>query len=188
MEMARINLLPWRETQRLERARQVKLLAVLAALVALGLLAAIHLQIEAQITTQNQRNGMLKTAIAEFEAELETLKALQQREGLIRARMNVIQRLQLSRPLAVQLFDSLARTIPQEVYVNAVSERNRTLLISGTAQSDAAVSAYLRSLEAWHRFGTPQLSIITTRPQTDRRVSAFELRVPTLAGRSQTRQ
>lgn len=179
--MARINLLPWRETQRADRIRQFRIAVASAALVAVGIIVVIHLHIEARIAIQERRNTMLTAAISEIEADSTKLKELEKREKLIRARMNVIQELQLSRPLAVQLFDSLARTIPDAVHISTAREQERTLLLAGVAESNAAVSEYLRSLENWETFGTPTLSGITARPEGGQRLSLFQLRVPRLA-------
>jgi type IV pilus assembly protein PilN len=176
--MARINLLPWRETQRADRVRQFQIAVASAAFVAVGIIVVIHLHIEARVAIQERRNTMLTAVITGIETDIAKLKELEKREKLIRARMNVIQELQLSRPLAVQLFDSLARTIPDTVYISAAREQERTLLLTGVAESNAAVSEYLRSLEDWETFGIPTLSGITARPEGGQRLSLFQLSVP----------
>ena len=61
--------------------------------------------------------------------------------------MEVIQRLQSSRPEIVHMFDQLAKTVPEGVYLTKFNQSGKKLSIAGNAQSNTRVSAYMRNLE-----------------------------------------
>src|SRR5690554_2681117 len=117
--MARINLLPWRETQRQERQRNF-----LVALVGTALLAALlvflgsHL-VERQISGQDARNRYLKAEIAKLDRDIATIEQLEQTRDNLLARKNVIERLQENRSMMVHLFNHLARTVPEGVRLSS---------------------------------------------------------------------
>ena len=61
--------------------------------------------------------------------------------------MEVIQRLQSSRPEIVHMFDQLAKTVPEGVRLTKFTQSGEKLSIEGSAQSNTRVSAYMRNLE-----------------------------------------
>ncbi|MGB0722031.1 MAG: PilN domain-containing protein [Gammaproteobacteria bacterium] len=159
--MAKINLLPWREAQRTERARQFKLMAGGAALAAAGLIAVSYFAVEAQIQVQTGRNDYLKAEIKGLEKLLNEKRKLREEEKNLRNRMNVIEDLQFSRPLAVYLFDSLARLVPQDVFLTSVTQTAAAVKIEGISTSATSVSDFMRRLDDSPRFGKPTLESIT---------------------------
>lgn len=176
--MAKINLLPWREALREERERQFKVMAGVAAAVGLGLVALWHVEIEASKSAQQERNNLIQKNITEVGQLLARKKKLQDEEKVLRDRMDVIQKLQLSRPLAVQLFDGLARTLPKEITLLSVNQRGTTLSIRGKATSNNAISAYMRRLDKSMVFGRPKLKQISVSKQADgKRISNFDIEV-----------
>ncbi len=105
--MPQINLLPWRAEQRKERK--------LAFLVALGggtlaaLLATfvIYLMFNSLISGQQQRNDRLKAEIATLDKQIEEINNLEAQKQRFISRMEIIEKLQRSRPEIVHVFDEL---------------------------------------------------------------------------------
>jgi type IV pilus assembly protein PilN len=89
--------------------------------------------------------------------------------------MNVIQQLQESRPEIVHLFDELVASIPEGVYVTRVSQSGNRVEVEGRAQSNARVSAFMRSIQASPWIGDPQLLVIENKDQTGTGLSHFRL-------------
>jgi len=158
--MARINLLPWREAERARRLREF--LGMLAGGVVLALAVSVyaHVYVEGLIDNQNQRNTFLDGEIAQLDSKIREIQTLEKTKASLIARMNIIQRLQESRPEIVHLFDELSRTIPDGVYLVKATQRGRTLDLEGRAQSNARISAYMRNIDASNWLTGATLQII----------------------------
>ena len=57
--MAKINLLPWRETERKEKQQEFLVMLGAGAMVAVLLMVAVHIQIASQINGQERRNKLI---------------------------------------------------------------------------------------------------------------------------------
>lgn len=99
------------------------------------------------IENQQNRNRFVQNEISVLDKKIKEIKALDKTKSKLLARMEVIQRLQSSRPEIVHMFDQLARTVPEGVYLTKFSQRGKNLAIAGNAQSNTRVSAYMRNLE-----------------------------------------
>jgi type IV pilus assembly protein PilN len=158
--MTSINLLPWREALKKERQQQFFVALGVSVAVMLAIVAAVHLQMSALINAQKSRNTFLETQITRVEKQIQEIDALEKEKRNLLARMNVIQQLQQGRPQVVHVFDELARTLPDGVYLTNVQQRGGSMSIQGFAQSNARVSAYMRNLDASDWFSDPKLSVI----------------------------
>jgi type IV pilus assembly protein PilN len=76
--------------------------------------------------------------------------------------MQVIEKLQKSRPEVVKLFDDMVGTLPEGVYLTSVKESGRRLEFNGVAQSSTRVSAFMRNIDASEVLEKPDLKVIET--------------------------
>jgi type IV pilus assembly protein PilN len=160
--MPRINLLPWRQRERAKRQRDMGLFAIAAALSALAVTLLVSLAVSHAIDNQRARNDLLKKEIAELDREITEILALESQKQRLVARMDIIERLQRSRPEVVHVLDQLARTLPDGVYLTAVKQTDKRLELKGVAQSSTRVSTFMRNLEASPWLGDPVLQVIET--------------------------
>ncbi|MGV6858023.1 MAG: PilN domain-containing protein [bacterium] len=149
--MARINLLPWREELRKERQKTFLTQLAAAALLGIGLVIAGHVYLQEKIDNQNQRNATLKSEIKRMDKRIADIKHIESLKRALVDRMEVIQKLQESRPEVVHLFDDMVTTLPDGLYLTRIQQRSSTLSIDGKAESNARVSTYMRNLDrsAW---------------------------------------
>jgi type IV pilus assembly protein PilN len=175
--MARINLLPWREELRKEQ--QQNFMAVLgAAVVFSGLvMVGVHVFFDTGISNQNSRNTYLKGEIKLLDNKIKEINELESTKRNLQARLDIIQRLQSSRPEIVHLFDELVRTIPDGVFLKKVSQKGGTISLVGIAQSNARISNYMWSLDKSEWLTDPKLSVIQTNEKNGQRNSNFTLDV-----------
>ncbi|GIX22433.1 MAG: pilus assembly protein PilN [Gammaproteobacteria bacterium] len=173
--MANINLLPWREELRRRKTQEFWALAGLVALGAGLVVGAGYLYAQFVVDAHRARVQFLKAQIQVLETKLQEIKDLEQRKADLLARMNVIQELQRSRPEIVHLFEELAKTVPDGLWLTAVEQKGRTLTIEGQAESNARVSSYMRNLEASPWLKDPKLVVIQADEKT--RLSTFKLTV-----------
>jgi type IV pilus assembly protein PilN len=160
--MPRINLLPWREGQRKERK--------LAFLVALGVAAltagvasfAVYLAYGSMIEGQQRRNDELRAEIKTLDKQIEEINDLESAKQRFIARMDIIEKLQRSRPEIVHVFDEIVRTLPEGVYLTAVKQSDKKLKFEGVAQSSTRVSSFMRNLDGSQWLRNPELEVVQT--------------------------
>ena len=165
--MPRINLIPWREAER-KRKRQEFGVGALGALVAAGAIAfLVSLQMSAAIDNQLERNTYLNGEIRELDKQITEILALEDEKRRLRARIDVIEKLELSRPEIVHVFDQLVRTIPDGVNLISLKQTDRKLQLKGLAQSSTRVASYMRNIDASEWLTDPSLDILETKGAGD---------------------
>ena len=160
--MPRINLLPWRDAQRRERK--------LAFLVALGIAAlaagvtafAAYLMYGSMIEAQQRRNNNLRAAIKTLDHQIEEINSLESAKQKFIARMEIIEKLQRSRPEIVHVFDEIVRTLPEGVYLTSVKQNGMRLKFEGIAQSSTRVSSFMRNIDGSQWLRNPELEVVQT--------------------------
>ncbi|MCH8958525.1 MAG: PilN domain-containing protein [Proteobacteria bacterium] len=160
--MPRINLLPWREDQRKERQQNFLVAAAGAVLIGIVTIMLVSWTFDRFISYQNQRNGILDKEISLLDEKIEEIKGLERQKERLLARMEIIERLQKSRPEVVHLFDELVRTLPDGVYLTSLKQSDRRLEIKGVAESTTRVSAYMRNIDVSEWLENPGLQVIET--------------------------
>ncbi|WP_137973475.1 PilN domain-containing protein [Pseudomonas sp. F(2018)] len=156
--MARINLLPWREQLREER-KQRFLLAMVGALAVAGALVFLGGQyLGGAIEQQNARNDFVRKEIAVLDARIKEISELRERRQQLLERMKIIQDLQGNRPIIGRIFDQLVRTLPDGVYFTELKRVDKSISISGSAESNNRVSSLMRNLEASDWLASPNLT------------------------------
>ncbi|VAW94918.1 Type IV pilus biogenesis protein PilN [hydrothermal vent metagenome] len=158
--MPQINLLPWRQEQRKEQQRQFLTIMIMSLALMVLIILATHLQINRMISTQESRNNLLTQVIKDVNTQLSEIKNLESEKQRLLDRMKIIQQLQRDRPEVVRLFDDLARTVPNGIYLKLIKQQTKGLSIEGLAQSNARVSSFMRNLESSKSMTNPSLSVI----------------------------
>jgi type IV pilus assembly protein PilN len=146
--MPRINLLPWREQQRTERKKAFGVGMLAAGLAAAAVAAAGFLFFNQMVDSQQTRNAKLRTEIKELDKQIEQINSLEVQKQQFIARMQIIEKLQRSRPEIVHVFDTFTKTIPDGTYLTAITQTGQHFKIDGVAQSSTRVATFLRSLAA----------------------------------------
>lgn len=158
--MARINLLPWREELRKQKQQDFLAGIVSGILVVIFILLMVYLYIEGLKEYQSQRNKLISTEIAELDKKIEEIKDIEEKKNKLLTKIDVIQKLQESRPEVVHLFDELAKITPEGVYLTKFVQVNGNLTMDGKAESNARVSAFMRAIENSGWLNSPVLGVI----------------------------
>ena len=159
--MPRINLLPWRAELRQKRKKEF-LTALLGSVLVAGLLIYVSkLTVQSWTSGQHDRNGILKEEIAKLDKQIAEIKELENKRERLRARINVIDQLQRSRPEVVHLLDELVNVMPEGVNLTAVTQANNRIDVSGIAQSSSRVSALMRNIDNSPWLADPHLDVVS---------------------------
>ena len=158
--MAKINLLPWREELRKKKKKDFLNTIALSALVAVIILALIHTYIEGLKSYQEQRNKLLQNEIALLDQKIVAINSIEEKKRKLLAKIDLIQKLQESRPEIVHLFDEIPKVTPDGVYLKKFTQIGEDLTFEGKSQSNARVSAFMRAIEASQWLQMPKLDVI----------------------------
>ena len=181
--MILINLLPHREASRKRRRETFYAMLGLSALLGVLIAGATYLWYEAQISNQQAKNTVLRSAITKLEGEIKEISTLQSEIAALRARQQAVEDLQGDRNMPVHLLNELVRQLPDGVYLTSMKQDNQTVTLQGMAQSNERVSELLRNLgnnSPW--LVKPELveitsGTVTLSPRDQRRVANFTMRI-----------
>lgn len=175
--MIRINLLPHREMRRRERQRAFLLASV--AMVAVGgvIVVLVHGVLAARLEIQKGRNTFLESEIATLDKQIVEIRKLREQTQQLLARKRVVETLQANRSEVVELFDQIARQLPEGVYLRNVKQTGPTISITGFAQSNARVSTLMRNLDASPLLENAKLVEIKAATVNNQRLNEFSMNV-----------
>ena len=160
--MPRINLLPWREDERKERKVAFTVALGVSALAACAATFAIYLMYGSMIDAQEARNQQLRTEIKKLDKQIEEINDLESSKQKFIARMEIIEKLQRSRPEIVHVFEEIVRTLPEGVYLTSVKQNAMRLKFEGIAQSSTRVSSFMRNIDGSQWLRNPELEVVQT--------------------------
>jgi type IV pilus assembly protein PilN len=161
--MPRINLLPWRAEERKKRQREFAFAAIGALVAAGAVTLLLSLIMSGRIEQQNEQNQLLKDEIVKLDKQITEILGLENQKQRLIARMEIIQKLQRSRPEVVHLFDQLVKTLPDGVYLTSVKQSEKRLELKGLAQSSTRVSAFMRNIDDSEWLDKPELEVVETK-------------------------
>ena len=173
--MPRINLLPWREQERKVRRREFYVAAGAAVFAGVLFMGAGKLLYSGWIDAQTEKNNLLKREIVKLDAQIADIQDLENRKQRLVARMEIIEKLQRSRPEVVHLFDEMVRTVPEGIYLTQIKETNRKLELHGVAQSSTRVSTFMRNIDASTWMDNPVLQVVESGKDSSSGGSNFTL-------------
>jgi type IV pilus assembly protein PilN len=180
--MIRINLLPHREAKRKQKQTAFAALLALGGLTGAALVLLVGGYNASQISTQNQRNEVLKQANAELDKKISKIASLKAEIEGLKARQQAVEDLQGDRNQPVYLLDELVRQTPDGVYLKSFKQDGQKVLLNGVAQSQERVAELLRNLSGnspW--LERPDLTEVRAatldKSKTGRKVVEFTLNV-----------
>jgi type IV pilus assembly protein PilN len=179
--MPRINLLPWRDEQRRERQMQFWIALGAAALVACLLAFVGYLMFSSMIDSQQRRNDRLRAEIKNLDKQIEEINSLETSKQNFIARMQIIEKLQQSRPEIVHIFDEIVKTLPDGAYLTSIKQTDQRFKFDGVAQSSTRVSAFMRNIDSSEWLKNPELQVVQADASGGQAFTVFADEIPNVA-------
>lgn len=181
--MILINLLPHREEKR--QRRKAAFFAGLGISIVVGLVfAGIAYLVLQQLTAEQQsRNQYLKVEIERLDVQIKDIADLKAEIESLKARQTAVESLQADRNTPVHLLNELAKHTPEGVYLTSIRQVDKTVTVTGIAQTNERVSEFLRntarSSEWLERPELVEIKLanLTTNNREQKRLFDFSLRV-----------
>ncbi len=124
---------------------------------------AAYLLFGSMIDAQEQRNERLRAQIKVLDKQIEEINDLEAQKQSFISRMQIIEKLQRSRPEVVHLFDELVKVMPDGTYLTSVKQTGTKLKLEGVAQSSTRVSTLMRNIAASQWLRNPELEVVETK-------------------------
>ncbi|MBI4634359.1 MAG: PilN domain-containing protein [Deltaproteobacteria bacterium] len=146
--MIRINLLPYRETEK--KADLQRQIVILAGTFAVFLLVIVSLQVYVtaavislgtKVKDREDRLAVLQKKIGDIEVFKQDMKDAEKK-------LSIIKTLERNRLYPVRLLDELSRVVPvEDIWLEKLSEQGTELRIEGVARNNIAVALFMKNLE-----------------------------------------
>jgi type IV pilus assembly protein PilN len=158
------------------RLRQEFFLAIAAALGSAALVTLLgRWEMSAAIANQTERNAVIEAQIAVLDKQIAEINGLENQKRRLIARMEIIEKLQRSRPEIVHVFDEIVRVLPEGVYLTMINQTGPKIEMRGVAQSSTRVSAFMRNIDNSQWLADPALRIVETKGTDATRGADFTL-------------
>lgn len=162
--MATVNLLPWRERRRHQQQRQFIRILLLVVTITVMAVWFWQRQITHQLQLQQQRNAFLQQHLAELEQDYQRQQALYLHRSSLTQQMQRLDRLQRNPLVFVQLLETLARAVPDNVYLTSLQQSAGLIEMAGRVDQPSSLTALLRNLNASPLLTDATLVTIATDP------------------------
>lgn len=145
--MLRLNLLPWRERQRLAAVRRFKLAVLASVLVAFcGVMLLDHMARQ-RLQSQELAIAQSQALFQEQQAELARIDGLRERREAVQAQTSALARLRADQGLPLVVFAELERAMPEGLSLSELTLQENRVQVLGLAASPAVLAQLMRALE-----------------------------------------
>lgn len=93
----------------------------------------------------------------QLDRQIGDIKNLQEKIGVMLARKQVVENLQINRSQSVVVLDELSRQLPEGMYFKSIKQQGPLLSLEGVADTNARVASLVRNLTASLWLENPQL-------------------------------
>ena len=145
--MIRINLLPVRESRRLEAVKRELILGGLVGFIVAGVCAAMFIVVQAKVSDMRAQNAQLQQEIDNLKAIVARVDEIDQLKGELQRKLDVIAALKRNKTGPVHLLDELAEATPEKLTLGSLTEAGGRLTIEGYAVSNEVISQFLSNME-----------------------------------------
>ena len=109
---------------------------------------------------QEARNKILKDEIVILDQKIVAIKTIEEKKAKLLAKIDLITKLQASRPEVVHLLDVIPRVTPDGVFISKFNQVGNVITFEGKSESNARVSAFMKGIEASIWLTDPKLEVI----------------------------
>lgn len=142
----KINLLPWRELNRIhsnEKFRRYFIVSVVLAIIIAGMAYAYQWH---RLDHQQRINDEIKARMTALDDDIAKIANLEREQQEILEKVALIDDLGQNRVAMVRLFEQLALSSRDLVYLSAITHTQGTLTITGQAKNSANVSRFVQKI------------------------------------------
>lgn len=158
--MIQVNLLPWRaESKKIKLERFLAYLAISASL-AIIILFLMHAYFLMALESQIKANDYLRSEITAAQGSLSGMTKEQREHFEMDLKFQHIKNFMIRNNRSLQVMNELSEAVTPEINLEKIIKTNNKILLSGVAESNAAISIFMNNLAKSPIFNQPVLSDI----------------------------
>lgn len=176
--MIKINLLPFRAARKRENIKRQLIIYVSAIIICVLVGLYFYIGKSGELRGLKEEEKQLNKDLAAYRKTLNKIKKLEKKVKEINAKLEVIKKLERGKTGPVFLLDEIALAVPKDkLWLKSLSEKRRTLSLTGTAMDNETVALFMNNLKASDHIGTVDLINVQLRdlPSYKLKVSDFSL-------------
>ncbi|MCX7085697.1 MAG: PilN domain-containing protein [Methylococcales bacterium] len=158
-----INLLPWRIDIQQQEIINFRKLLILTVLLVIFVISLLHILLKTAQTSQLTSIQFIQLASIKQNKKLLDIQQLELNRQKLISKINLLQKLQVSRIETMHLLAELPTLLPEGVYLTHLTQKNREINFSGKAQSHHEVSIFMQAITTSVWLQTPKLQVIESK-------------------------
>lgn len=155
--MENINLHTWRDDKKAEQVKRFQTVAAVIFLATCGFNYYLYTVKNNEIGNQNNRITYIKQQIEEMKGTAEDIQSILEKKQVLIDKINVINKLQVDRPVIVFMLDELVSSIPSDAFLTKLNREGKNLIIEGYALNNDSIAEFMRSLDNKKSFTNPNI-------------------------------
>lgn len=159
----KINLLPWRTELQQHEKIAFRNQLILTMLMGILMLCLVHILIKTAQTSQLTTLKFIHLALAKQDKKLLDIHQLALEKQKLISKINLMQKLQVSRIETAHLLAELPTLLPEGIYLTHLSQKNREISFSGKSQSNHEVSLFMQAITDSIWLQSPKLQVIESK-------------------------
>lgn len=169
--MTRINLYPWREELIVKQKKNYIILLVSSSICVFLMMLILNMFYSRQIDKQTENNAYINNQVIQTQKKLREISVLKANRQATLARINVLQQLDQDRYSTIHLFNQVIELINPLVVLDTITREDKTIRVSGYAESNTGVAQFLRAIELSNDFHSAELDQIKVNINKDKYLS-----------------
>jgi len=173
--MIHINLLPHKATQKQERLKGQLVVAGISIVGASLLCALVYLQLLNTVQAAKDDVAQKQAEVSRLQKVIGEVNSFKKRQEDLRAKLDILDKLEKSRRGPVITLDELYRAMPDRLWLEAFKESGGNINLSGVATDEETVALFMRNLEVSPQFAQVALGGVQQVAQDGVRLHKFDL-------------
>ena len=173
--MIRINLLPYRAQRRQSQIIQHLVVGITVVLVATALVFFADLVKSSELTELEDQFNNIKVQNDILKKKIGKIKDLDKLRADVERKLTLVEELQQGRFRTLITLDTLAKVIPENVWLQSIVDSDGKITLSGLGESNKAIANFMRALDQASIFTGISLSTINRTNAGNIAVRSFSL-------------
>jgi type IV pilus assembly protein PilN len=146
--MIRINLLPFRAARKKENIRRQLMIYGLSVVLLFSIMGYTLFYLTSTLNGLKEDEKRIQDELKTHEQTIKRIAELENKIKEIRAKLEVIRKLERDKTGPVHLLDEIALAVPREkLWLSSIKETRGSLTMTGTAMDNETVALFMTNLE-----------------------------------------
>lgn len=173
--MIRINLLPVKAAQKKEKLKGQLVTAAASVVVTVALCALAYMQLLGWVDAAAVDVDNKKLEVSRLMKTIGEVNQFKKRQEDLRAKLDILDKLEKSRSGPVHLLDELYKSLPEKIWLESFKEAGGKASIAGMAVNEETVAVFMHNMETSGNFSGVTLKMIQQVDKDGVKFHKFEL-------------